>query len=156
MYAYMVYVSLYSICIIIWCCVVCGCSVLSNSLWCHGLLPFSLLCPCDFPGKTAGVGCHFLLQGIFPVHGLDLPLLHCQVASLPLHHLGSPITWQLHASIFLLSLDWKRRKNYHDRDSHLSIFSFIRFQKYWTLSILSLIILRDLWKQDINRYVETM
>ena len=119
-------------------------------------LPPPPSCPCDFPGKTAGVGCHFLLQGIFPVHGLDLPLLHWQVASLPLHHLGSPITWQLHASIFLLSLDWKRRKNYHDRDSHLNIFSFIRFQKYWMLSILSLIILRDLWKQDINRYVETM
>ena len=23
------------------------------------------LCPCDFPGKNTGVGCHFLLQGIF-------------------------------------------------------------------------------------------
>ena len=24
------------------------------------------LCPWDFPGKNTGVGCHFLLQGIFP------------------------------------------------------------------------------------------
>ena len=24
-----------------------------------------LLCPCDFPGKNTGVGCHLLLQGIF-------------------------------------------------------------------------------------------
>ena len=23
-------------------------------------------CPWDFPGKNMGVGCHFLLQGIFP------------------------------------------------------------------------------------------
>ena len=23
-----------------------------------------LLCPCDFPGKNTGVGCHFLLQVI--------------------------------------------------------------------------------------------
>ena len=28
----------------------------------HGLLPARLLCPWDFPGKNAGVGCHFLLQ----------------------------------------------------------------------------------------------
>ena len=32
----------------------------------HGLEPTRLLCPWDFPGKSTGVGCHFLLQGIFP------------------------------------------------------------------------------------------
>ena len=26
-------------------------------------------CPWDFPGKNTGVGCHFLLHGIFPIHG---------------------------------------------------------------------------------------
>ena len=26
-------------------------------------------CPWDFPGKSTGVGCHFLLQGIFPTQG---------------------------------------------------------------------------------------
>ena len=31
----------------------------------HGLQPTRLLCPWDFPGKNTGVGCHFLLQGIF-------------------------------------------------------------------------------------------
>ena len=30
------------------------------------LEPARLLCPWDFPGKNTGVGCHFLLQGIFP------------------------------------------------------------------------------------------
>ena len=30
-----------------------------------------LLCPWDFPGTSTGVGCHFLLQGVFPTHGLD-------------------------------------------------------------------------------------
>ena len=29
------------------------------------LQPARLLCPWDFPGKNTGVGCHFLLQGIF-------------------------------------------------------------------------------------------
>ena len=28
--------------------------------------PARLLCPEDFPGKNIAVGCHFLLQGIFP------------------------------------------------------------------------------------------
>ena len=29
-------------------------------------MPAMLLRPWDFPGKNTGVGCHFLLQGIFP------------------------------------------------------------------------------------------
>ena len=41
-------------------------SVMSDSQWPHGLQPTRLLCPWDFPGKNTGVGCHFLLQGIFP------------------------------------------------------------------------------------------
>ena len=31
----------------------------------RGLQPARLLCPWDFLGKNTGVGCHFLLQGIF-------------------------------------------------------------------------------------------
>ena len=54
----------------------------------HGLQPAMLLCPWDFPGKNTGVGCHFLLQGIFPTQGLNLRLLHWQADSLPLSHLG--------------------------------------------------------------------
>ena len=44
----------------------------------HGLKPAAvrLLCPCDFPGKNTGVGCYFLLQGIFPTPGLNRCLLH--------------------------------------------------------------------------------
>ena len=30
----------------------------------------------DFPGKNTGVGCHFLLQGIFAILGSNLDLLH--------------------------------------------------------------------------------
>ena len=29
-----------------------------------------------FPGKNTGVGCHFLLQGIFPTQGSNTRLLH--------------------------------------------------------------------------------
>ena len=41
-------------------------SVMSNCLWPHGLQPARRLCPWNFPGKNTGVGCHFLLHGIFP------------------------------------------------------------------------------------------
>ena len=39
-------------------------SIVSNSLWPHGLQPTRLLCPWDFPGKSTGVGCHCLLRYI--------------------------------------------------------------------------------------------
>ena len=47
-----------------------------------------------FPDKNTGVGCHFLLQGIFPNQGWNPHLLHCQADSLPLSHQGSPI-WKV-------------------------------------------------------------
>ena len=82
--------------------VVRACSVMSNSLWPHGLQPTRILCPWDSPGKNAGEGCHFLLQGIFPTQGSNphlLRLLHWQADSLPLSHLGSPVsiwyTWAI-------------------------------------------------------------
>ena len=48
-------------------------------------------CPWDFSGKNTGVGCHFLLQGIFLTQGSNLCLLHWQEDSLPLSLLGSPL-----------------------------------------------------------------
>ena len=56
-------------------------------LWPYVLNPTRLLCPWDFPGKNTGVGCHLLLQGIFPTQQASLHLfclLHCQAGSLPL------------------------------------------------------------------------
>ena len=44
----------------------------------HGLQPAGLLCPWDLPGKNTGVGCHFLLQGIFPTQRWNPSLLHCR------------------------------------------------------------------------------
>ena len=43
----------------------------------------------DSPGKNPGVGCHFLLQGIFLTQGWNLCFLHGQADSLPLGYLGS-------------------------------------------------------------------
>ena len=42
---------------------------MSNSLGPHGLQPSRVLCPWNSPGKNTRVGCHFLLQGIFPTRG---------------------------------------------------------------------------------------
>ena len=52
-----------------------------------------------FPDKNTGVGCHALLQGVFPTQGLNpclLRVLHWRGNSVPLHHLGS----------LLLLLEW--------------------------------------------------
>ena len=47
----------------------------------RGLGPTRLLCPWHFPGKNTGVGCHFLLQGVFLTQGSNLHLLHWQLDS---------------------------------------------------------------------------
>ena len=53
----------------------------------------------DSPGKNAGVGCHFLLQGIFLTQGLlNLGLLYCRCL---LYHL-SHITFHIHTTIYKL------------------------------------------------------
>ena len=65
-------------------------SVVSVSLRPHGLWPARLHCPWDFPGKNTGLGCHFLLQGIFLTQGSNPGLLHCRRTLYHLSHQGSP------------------------------------------------------------------
>ena len=54
-----------------------ACSVVSYSLRAQGLQPSRLLCPWDIPCKITGVGCQFLLLGIFPTQGSNTHL-HCR------------------------------------------------------------------------------
>ena len=54
------------------CVYVFSCSVVSDSLQHFGLQPARLLCPWDFSSQNTGVGCHFLLQGIFLTQGSNL------------------------------------------------------------------------------------
>ena len=56
----------------------------------HGLQPTTLLRPWDFPGKSTGVGCQFLLQRIFLIQGSNPDLLHCRQTLYRLNHQGSP------------------------------------------------------------------
>ena len=69
-------------------CVLC---LFTQSCPAHGLEPSRLVCPWDSPGKNTGLGCHFLLQGIFLTQEWNVSLQHWQVDSLPLSHQGSHI-----------------------------------------------------------------
>ena len=40
-----------------------------SSVWLHGLQSTMFLCAWNSPAKNIEVGCHFLLQGIFPTQG---------------------------------------------------------------------------------------
>ena len=71
-------------------------------LFLHGLL-----CPYNFSGKNIGVGCHFLLQGIFSTQGSNtglLCLLHCQADSWPL-----ATAWKPFWCVFLINFKFGLR-----------------------------------------------
>ena len=87
-------------------------SVVSDS-WPHGLYPARLLCLWDFSGKNTGVGFYFLLWEILLDRRLNPRLLHWQVDSLPLSHLGSlfpklPSSVPFHDSFWFLCLSGHR------------------------------------------------
>ena len=52
-------------------CAECPVSRSVSSLQPQGLWPAGRLCPWDSPDKNPGVGCHALLQGVFPTQGLN-------------------------------------------------------------------------------------
>ena len=61
------------------------CSVVSNSLWLHGLYS-----PWNSPGQNTGVGSLSLLWGIFLTQGSNPGLPHCRQILYQLSHQGSP------------------------------------------------------------------
>ena len=65
-------------------------SVVSDTLRPHGLKHARLLCPWDSPGKNTGMGCHALLQGIFPAQRSNLGVLHGRQILYHLSHKESP------------------------------------------------------------------
>ena len=71
-------------------CAVLSHSVVSSSLRLCGLQPARLFCPWDSPGNNTGMGCHALLQGIFPTRGSNPGLPHCRRILYRLSHQGSP------------------------------------------------------------------
>ena len=79
----------------------------------HELELARLLCPWDSPDKNIGMGCHSLLQGIFPTQGLNSGLLHCRQIPHHLSHWRSPNVSIIHDYLtrlmgrLKLSLVWK-------------------------------------------------
>ena len=55
----------------------------------HRLQPARFLCPWNSPGKNTRVGCHSLLQGIFPTQGSNPGLPRCRRILYHLSHQGS-------------------------------------------------------------------
>ena len=76
-----------------------SCSVMSDSLQPHGLYS-----PWNSPGKNTGVGCHSLLQEIFPTQGLNPGLPHCRWILYQLSCHGSPLP--LHVRMNSQSDSW--------------------------------------------------
>ena len=65
--------------------------------------PTRLLCPWDSPGQNIGVGCHFLLQGIFLTQGSNLCVLHCRQILYLLSHLGSMVATEKTTKVILVT-----------------------------------------------------
>ena len=72
-------------------------SVVSDSLQPYALQPTKLLFPWDFPGKTTGVSCCALLQGIFQTQGLNC--IFCIAGGFFITELPSkPIFYHIHTA----------------------------------------------------------
>ena len=59
----------------------------------------------EFSGKNTAVGCHSLLQGIFPTQGSNPGLLYCRQILLPLSHLGGLLRSKLKLSLSIQGSD---------------------------------------------------
>ena len=68
-------------------CLVTQCLTLCNPMDCS---PLGSSVHADSPGKNTGVGCHALLQGIFPTQGSNPGLLHGRQILYQLSYKGSP------------------------------------------------------------------
>jgi len=80
----------------------------------------------DSPGKNTGVGCHALLQGIFPIQGSNPGLPHCRQILYYLSHQGSSYSlskFQLYNSVINCS--------HHVLHYNLMII-FLKSEKYQT------------------------
>ena len=80
---------------------------MSDSLWPCGLQPTRLLCPWNSPGKNTGVGCHFLIQGIFPIQGSNLGLPHCRQILYHLSHQGNAKEDSVGGNPLVLRVDFR-------------------------------------------------
>ena len=92
----------------VWCVCVCVCVCLCVQSFSNAhffATPWTVwpLSSWDFLGKKTGVGCHFLLQGIFPNQGSNSGLPHCRQTLYRLSHQGIPCwSWDPTTSLLFL------------------------------------------------------
>ena len=93
---------------------------------CKPMLP----CPWNPPGKNTGVGCHFLLQGIFPTQGLNPGLLHCRQILYHLSHKGSP-------PLMGRTIKWESnlRRNCFGQGNWEFHFSYVKFKLFFRIQV---------------------
>ena len=89
------------------CLVTQSCLILCNPMDCS--LPGSSVHG-DSPGKNTGVGCHTLLQGIFPTKGSNPGLPHCRQILYCLSHQGSPRILEWVAYPFSRGTSWPKNQ----------------------------------------------
>ena len=77
--------------LLLYCLITSSCLILCNPM---DYSPTRLHCPWGSPGKNTEVGCHFLLQEIFPTQRSNLGLLYCRQTLYHLSHV-SPTSRQL-------------------------------------------------------------
>ena len=108
-----------------------SCSVVSNSLWPHGLYS-----PWNSPGLNTGMGCLPLLQGIFPTRGWNPGLLLCKQILYQLSHRGNPrvLEWVACLGLFVIwgYYEWTWSE-YSCRSPSKDVFLFGK----WSCSVVS-------------------
>ena len=87
----------------------------------HELQPTKLLCPWSSLGKNTGLGCHSLLQGIFPAQGSNLGLLHCRRILYHLSHKGNLTSFIGKISKEMIQMNLLIKQNETDLDNELMI-----------------------------------
>ena len=112
------------------------CSVMSNSLWPHGVYS-----PWNSIGQNTGVGSCSLLQGIFPTQGSNPGLPHCMSYLYILNTIPLSDIWFANVFVFcgLFSLSWWCSLQYKRN-----------FDKVWFIFFFGLCIWCHNWKPWCN------
>ena len=129
-----------------------SCSIMSNSLWPHGLQPTRLLCPWGFSRQEyeSGLPCSPSARGSSQAHGSNPGLPLCRQIPYRLNHQGSPRILEWVAYPFSRGSSWSKDQTRvsciadgfftswatgsHGKDLVIDIYLFLsRFPPYWLL-----------------------
>ena len=125
-------------------------------------------CTWNSPGQNIGVGSLSLLQGIFPIQGLNPGLPHCRQILYQLNHMGSPriLEWVLFSSASSqprnqTGVSWVAGRfftNWAMKEAHASgIEAFYNLRKYTLFHIYCILRPpRTKWKACLLFYVICM